>query len=154
MINNNESSNLIFFFLFLVKPLLPEIEVISPKNSFFKIDEKFEAICISRDGRPPSTLEWFIDNEPITEGLDVVETTESLDNRNSTLYTTSQRITRYIKATDDRKQLTCRASNIADRGEHPEAKLQFKVRCKYWRSNMDASRKTVISFLCLNTAIC
>lgn len=93
-------------------------------------DEKLVVKCVSRDGRPAASLSWFLDDEPITEGLSVPEFVESLARDNQTLYSTSQELTRYIRTSDDRKQLTCQASHIA--ATRPQvAHKQLYVRCEY-----------------------
>lgn len=111
----------------------PELEVLSGSHrGQLEIDEKFTAKCISRDGRPAATLSWFLDDEPITEGLGAPEIYESLASNNQTLYTSAQTITRYIRTTDDRKSLICRATHITkDRPQ--ETRLQLQVRCTYFR---------------------
>lgn len=120
------------FFLLIVVPIQPELEVESgSQRGQLEIDEKFTAKCISRDGRPAATLSWFLDDEPLTEGLGPAEIYESLASNNQTLYTSSQTISRYIRATDDRKSLICRATHISkDRPQ--ETRLQMQVRCKFF----------------------
>lgn len=118
------------FILFTVAPLAPEIDILTKsRTNSYEIDQKFVAKCISRDGRPPSVISWFLDDEPINDNLGLVEIVDTLTSGNTTLYTSSQTITKYIKSTDDRRNLICRTSHIA--GNPQEARLQLQVRCKY-----------------------
>lgn len=92
------------------------------------------AFCSSRDGRPAATLGWFLDDEPILDGLGQPEIFESPlsggdGNNQSSLFTIRQNLTRYIRADDDRKLLICRATHVA--GPAQEARHQLQVRCKY-----------------------
>lgn len=105
------------------------------RGSIFEIEEKITAKCTSRDGRPPSTITWFLDDEPITDGLNRVEIVDSMTSDNLTLFMVTQQLTKYIKASDDKKTLVCRTSHIA--GQPQEARQQIQVRCKYiyiWRA--------------------
>lgn len=96
----------------------------------FEVGEELHAKCISRDGRPPATLSWFLEDEPITDRLGQTEIYESLASSNQTLYTSSQTLSRFIVASDDRKNIICRATHIGmDRPQ--ETKIQLQVRCKY-----------------------
>lgn len=88
------------------------------------------AKCISRDGRPPATISWFLDDEPITDGLSLLETVDSMTSDNLTLFMVSQTLTKFIRASDDRKTLICRTSHIA--GQPQDARQQIQVRCKYY----------------------
>lgn len=94
----------------------------------FEIDQKIEVRCIARDGRPAAKLSWFLDNEPITDNLSSEQPTESLASNNQTLYTAQQTMTRYIRAGDDHKTITCRATAI---GKTQDTHLQLQVKCEY-----------------------
>lgn len=112
-------------------PLQPELEVITKtKTNTYEIGQEFRATCISRDGRPPSNITFFLDDEPITEGVSFDEIIETIASKNQMLYTTRKQITKQIQASDDRRTLICRTSHIADRSQPKEARMQFQVRCK------------------------
>ena len=110
-------------------PIQPELEVKQRPNGVFQIGEDLQARCFSRDGRPASQLSWFIEEEQIYETLGMPEVAESLTEGNTTLYTSSQILTRRIQSGDDRKHLVCRATSIA--GPPQEARFQIQVRCKF-----------------------
>ncbi|KAJ6633129.1 Fasciclin-3, partial [Pseudolycoriella hygida] len=110
-------------------PLRPELEINTKSQSgSYEIGEQFRATCISRDGRPPSNITFYLDDEPITEGLGLDEIVESIAKPNTMLYTTRKTISKFIQATDDRRTLICRTHHIADRGQPQEARMQFQVR--------------------------
>lgn len=116
-------------FTVALAPLRPELEInTKSETGTYQIGQRFSAACISRDGRPPSKLSFFLDNEPITDGVGPEEIIESLASKDTNLYTTRKQITRIIQASDDRRTLTCRAEHIADRGQPQEARMQFQVR--------------------------
>lgn len=114
-------------------PLRPELEINTKPQSggAYEIGEQFRATCISRDGRPPANISFYIDDELITEGVGYEEVIESIATKNTMLYTSRKTITKFIQATDDRRTLSCRATHIADRGQAQEARHQFQVRCKW-----------------------
>lgn len=113
---------------FTVAPLPPELDVVrGNKQGIYEIDSELQVTCISRDGRPPSTITWFLDDEPIYDGLGLVTVGESLDSSNTTLFTSSQTLTRRIHSSDDRKYIICRTQHIAGRPQ--DAKIQLEVRC-------------------------
>lgn len=129
-------------------PLRPELEINTKSQSgSYEIGQKFQATCISRDGRPPSNISFYLDDEPITEGVGIDEIIESIASQNTMLYTTRKTITKYIQASDDRRNLICRVQHIADRGQPQEVKLQFQVRCK--RNDKFVSRM-VLKYFCLH----
>ncbi|XP_037041947.1 fasciclin-3 isoform X3 [Bradysia coprophila] len=110
-------------------PLRPELELYTKSETgAYQIGQQFHAACISRDGRPPSNITFYLDDEPITEGVEADEIIESIASKNTMLYTTRKQIRRYIQASDDRRTLICRSHHIADRGQPQEARMQFQVR--------------------------
>lgn len=115
-----------------VPPLRPELEF-SPRarNGAYEIDQQLQARCISRDGRPPATLSWWLDDEQLHEGLALPEVLETHAPNNTTLYTISQVATVRIQANLDRKHLICRAAHQTDHGNPQEAHLQLQVKCRY-----------------------
>ncbi|CAD7079919.1 unnamed protein product [Hermetia illucens] len=111
-------------------PHRPELEVISkPPRNFFEADETLQARCISRDGRPAANISWFLNDEPILEGLGVPETAETTAaDGTSKLFTSVQEIKRRLQPSDDGKFLVCRTSHIADRGQENMVKQQLLVK--------------------------
>lgn len=113
----------------LVPPQRPEIKLQSDaRRGSFEIDQDFQATCISRDGRPPAQLQWFLDNDQILDGISAPRVVDSLTSNNTTLYSVAVTLNRRLKATDDRKFLICRSVHPADQPQ--EDRLQLQVRCK------------------------
>lgn len=117
-------------FFCLVPPQRPEIKIITEqRRGSFEIDQDFQAVCTSREGRPPAYLYWFLDDEPILEGLSQPRIIDTLSGHNTTLYSVQQTLHRRLKPTDDRRFLICRSVHPADQPQ--EDKFQLQVRCKY-----------------------
>lgn len=111
-------------------PSRPEIKINTElRRNTFEIDQDFQATCISREGRPPAQLYWFLDDEPITEGLSAPRVKDTLTGHNTTLYSVALTLNRRLKATDDRKYLICRSIHPADQPQ--EDRFQLQVRCMY-----------------------
>lgn len=98
------------------------------RRGSFEIDQEFQATCISREGRPPAHLQWFLDNEEITEGVSPPRVVDTLTGDNKTLYSVAVILSRRLKASDDRKFLICRSIHPADQPQ--EYRYQLQVRCK------------------------
>lgn len=111
-----------------VAPQQPELQIVNGRQGSFEIDQKIQVRCIARDGRPAAKLSWYLDSEPITDNLSNEQPTESLASNNQTLFTATQTLTRYIRAGDDRKTITCRATAA---GQAQDAHLQLQVKCEY-----------------------
>ncbi|XP_055298603.1 fasciclin-3 isoform X2 [Sitodiplosis mosellana] len=111
-------------------PKRPEIKINTELHrSSFEIDQDFQATCISRDGRPPATLQWFLDNEPIVESISAPRIVQdSLIGRNTTLYTVSIQLNRRLRASDDRKFLICRSTHPADQPQEDRFQLSVRYR--------------------------
>lgn len=110
-------------------PKRPEIKInTQPHRNSFEIDQDFQAECISRNGRPPATLQWFLDDEPIVEGVSAPRIGDSIAGSNTTLYTVAVQLNRRLTASDDRKFLICRSTHPADQAQ--EDRFQLSVRCK------------------------
>jgi len=110
-------------------PQRPEIKInTDQRRNSFEIDQDFQATCVSRDGRPPAVLYWFLDEEPITEGLSQPRVVDSLTGHNTTLYSVAQTLNRRLKATDDRKFLICRSVHPADQPQEDRFQLQVRYR--------------------------
>ena len=112
-------------------PLRPEIRVeTQPRNGAFEIDQTLEATCISRDGRPPAEIVWFLDDEPLLEGIARPEEFESQTGDGAKLYTVQRSISRILKANDDGRHLICRTNHPAQPGKSEEARVQLRINCK------------------------
>lgn len=114
------------------------------RNEVSKIGEEIRAVCISRDGRPAAQLAWFLNGEPLREGLQQPRYQDSLTQNNITLVTVTQVIVRRLQPTDDSKILTCQALHPADRVER-KAELKLTVQCmcsnRFIRSDGITNRK-------------
>lgn len=137
-INTKKIRSSVCFFLFchcarvhvLVPPRKPEIKInTEQQRNSFEIDQNFRATCIARDGRPPARLQWFIDNEPITEGVSAPRIVDQITGTNTTIHTVAQSLDRRLKASDDRRFLICRSYHPAQQPQ--EDRFQLSVRCKY-----------------------
>lgn len=124
-------------------PRRPEIKINSdrPRNTF-EIDQEFQAMCISREGRPAAKLEWYLDDEPITEGLAQPRILQQLAGKNTTLYTVNQTLNRRLKASDDRRFLICRSIHVAQQPQ--EDRFQLSVRCKLFHHFIDPSNRCLL----------
>lgn len=146
---------MLFPYALLVAPRRPEIQLpTQPRSGAFEISQPFSATCISRDGRPPAKLEWFLDDEPLTEGLSPPRVLDAITDQNVTVYTVVQSLNRYLKANDDRRTIYCRTAHPAEKGIVQEAKYQLQVRCKLLslRSLTTfhfSNRSCLIALLCL-----
>lgn len=94
----------------------------------YAIDQEIEASCESHDGRPPAKLSWFLNDEPILEGVQKEKVFETIIGQNSTVYTVQQALRHRIRASDDGKYLICRAENPA--GHPQDIQVPLQVRCK------------------------
>lgn len=110
----------------VVPPARPEIQPNTVGQ--FQIDQDLQLTCVSRNGRPPAQLYWFLDNEQIFEGVSRPRISDTITNQNTTLYTVAVQLNRRLRASDDHKFLICRSIHPADQPQ--EDRLQLQVRCK------------------------
>lgn len=96
-------------------PAAPEIESTRP---FFEAGTQMNVSCSSRDGRPPATIAWFLEEQEIFVDNRNVET---FDDPRSNLTTIRSTLIRNVEADDDGKRLTCRAMHpgYQDQGNGP-----------------------------------
>lgn len=107
-----------------VAPEQPQIQLERPTlASAFEVNTEMVAHCIARYGNPAASLYWFLDNEPIYEGVSQPEYQEE-DNQGYSVYVT---LRRHILASDSGKHLICRAKHVAYRDEMSETSLQIVV---------------------------
>lgn len=98
------------------------------QRSFIKIDDVFQANCVSRNGRPAAKLAWYLNDELITDGITAPRIEDTLTGQNTTLYTVTIGLTRQLKASDDQKLLICRATHEA--APVQDDRVGLAVRCK------------------------
>lgn len=101
-------------------------------GSAFEIDQNIEVQCESREGRPPAKLSWFLNGEPIFEGVQKENIKDSIIDHNSnsaTVYTVQQSLIHRVRAEDDGKYLMCRAEHPA--GHPQDVQVPLQVRCKF-----------------------
>ncbi|XP_062564234.1 fasciclin-3-like isoform X2 [Armigeres subalbatus] len=107
-----------------VAPEQPQIQLERPTSaSAFEVNTEMVAHCIARYGNPAASLYWFLDNEPIYEGVSQPEYQEE-ENQGYSVYVT---LRRHILASDSGKHLICRAKHVAYRDEMSETSLQIVV---------------------------
>lgn len=112
-------------------PQQPKIKISTkPQHgSAYAIDQEIEALCESRDGRPPAKLSWFLNDEPIFEGVQKEKVLDAIIAQNSTVYMVQQALRHRIRASDDNKYLICRAEHPA--GHPQDTQVPLQVRCKF-----------------------
>ncbi|XP_055716717.1 fasciclin-3 isoform X6 [Phlebotomus papatasi] len=112
-----------------LEPQRPQLEILSQgRNGAFEVDTEFQAKCISHDGRPPANITWYLDDEPLFDGLTMPEVVETHDRNNATLYTVVQGIQRFIRVDDDRRNLICRANHFSYPQGYLDSRIQLLVR--------------------------
>ncbi|XP_053668202.1 fasciclin-3-like [Anopheles marshallii] len=95
-------------------PEQPAIEVVSGNLNNLEVNSELAFRCISARGNPAAKLSWFLDQEPIYEGVKLDKPEEYFDERsNKRYFTASSTLTRSIRAEDNGKRLTCQAEHIA-----------------------------------------
>lgn len=134
-----------------VAPLRPKLETVimlaggerrNVRNATFEVNDQVSVKCVSPNGRPAAELSWFLDEEPLSGEnigpLDTIPTPNTPKGGNQSaldLYTAVQTIVLHMRATDDNKTLTCRATHA---GQTQEVHQRLKVGCK---CNNDGSYK-------------
>ncbi|XP_029731676.1 fasciclin-3 isoform X2 [Aedes albopictus] len=107
-----------------VAPEQPQIQLEQPTSaSAFEVNSEMVVHCISRYGSPAASLYWFLDDEPIYNGISQPEYHEE-NNQGYSVYVT---LRRHILASDSGKRLICRAKHVAYRDEMAETSLQIIV---------------------------
>ncbi|XP_058459417.1 fasciclin-3-like isoform X2 [Malaya genurostris] len=92
-----------------VAPTAPEIQTDTDTQSF-EVDTKLVAHCFTRGGSPGANLAWFLDDEPIYQGVSQPQEFEE-EGHNGLTNTLS--LQRFIQASDSGKRLRCEAKHIA-----------------------------------------
>ncbi|GAB0094908.1 fasciclin-3 [Sergentomyia squamirostris] len=112
-----------------LEPQRPQLEILTQgRNGAFEVDTEFQAKCISHDGRPPANITWYLDDEPLFDGLTMPEVVSTQDRNNATLYTVVQGIQRFIRVGDDRRNLICRANHFSYPQGYLDSRIQLLVR--------------------------
>ncbi|XP_021709283.1 fasciclin-3 isoform X2 [Aedes aegypti] len=107
-----------------VAPEQPQIQLEKPTSaSAFEVNSEMVVHCISRYGNPAASMYWFLDDEPIYEGVSQPEYHEE-NNQGYSVYVT---LRRHILASDSGKRLICRAKHVAYPDEMSETSLQIVV---------------------------
>ncbi|GJQ75304.1 putative coreceptor-mediated virion attachment to host cell [Trypoxylus dichotomus] len=91
-------------------PRAPELELARDTYGQYKVNEMLKASCIVKDGRPVANISWFLDEEPIYEGLSMPTV---LDFTNDDLHTKIQNLTRQLMWSDNGRYLKCAATHPA-----------------------------------------
>uniref|UniRef100_A0A182NP83 Ig-like domain-containing protein n=1 Tax=Anopheles dirus TaxID=7168 RepID=A0A182NP83_9DIPT len=95
-------------------PDQPTIEVLEGNLQNAEVNSKLVFKCVAARGNPAANISWFLDQEPIYEGVRPVEPEEYYDERSSKrFFTASSVLTRTIRAEDNGKRLTCQAQHVA-----------------------------------------
>ncbi|XP_055620248.1 fasciclin-3-like isoform X3 [Toxorhynchites rutilus septentrionalis] len=99
-------------FINLIVAVAPEPPIIQTEveTTSFQVDTELIAHCVTKGGKPGATLAWFLENEPIYEGITpqqefIEEGREGITNVLS--------LRRFIHASDSGKRLICEAKHIA-----------------------------------------
>uniref|UniRef100_A0A182W9F8 Ig-like domain-containing protein n=1 Tax=Anopheles minimus TaxID=112268 RepID=A0A182W9F8_9DIPT len=95
-------------------PDQPSLSVVSGNSANLEVNSELTFRCVAERGNPAAKLSWFLDQEPIYEGVKLDKPEESIDDRsNKRYFTASSTLTRSIRAEDNGKRLTCQAEHIA-----------------------------------------
>ncbi|XP_065089730.1 fasciclin-3-like isoform X2 [Ochlerotatus camptorhynchus] len=106
-----------------VAPKPPQIQLVKPSSAVsFEVDTEMEVHCGAEFGSPAAELFWFLDNEPIYEGVSQPEYREEEQG-----YSVFVSLRRIIHASDSGKRLICRAKHIAYPEGMSETSLQITV---------------------------
>ncbi|XP_055530599.1 fasciclin-3-like isoform X5 [Wyeomyia smithii] len=92
-----------------VAPTNPKIETY-PERVSFEVDSKLMAKCITENGNPGAVLAWYLEDEPLFQGVGRPQETQEADQPGVTNILTLERS---IQASDSGKRLICEAKHIA-----------------------------------------
>ncbi|XP_026467486.1 fasciclin-3-like [Ctenocephalides felis] len=111
------------------EPSPPEMET-SPgtqARDTFRANDILTARCVVRDGRPPANISWYLDDEPIYDGLSEPQVIDTPDG----LATSVQNITRRLQPNDDGRRLTCVARHLAYRKPNQASVIHHIIKVQY-----------------------
>ncbi|KAK9720863.1 CD80-like C2-set immunoglobulin domain [Popillia japonica] len=91
-------------------PRAPELELSRDMYGQYKVNDMLRASCIVRDGRPVANISWYLDDEPLYEGISMPTI---LDFPQEDLYTKVQNLTRQLQFSDNGRHLKCVATHPA-----------------------------------------
>ncbi|XP_053689863.1 fasciclin-3-like [Sabethes cyaneus] len=103
-----------------IKPSPPQLVIssdIHTSNGSFKIGSSMVIQCISRDGTPPATFLWFLDDQLIYEGLS--SPFVSRDDLGTS--TVQQVLQRQVQESDNGKKIICKA-------RHPSGSTETQLK--------------------------
>ncbi|XP_055589754.1 fasciclin-3-like isoform X2 [Uranotaenia lowii] len=92
-----------------VAPQLPSIETLNDANNL-QVDAQLVARCVTRGGNPGATLTWFLDDEPIYQG---VSTQQEVQEEGYDTPSQILELSRFIHADDSGRNLVCEAKHQA-----------------------------------------
>ncbi|XP_053684235.1 fasciclin-3-like isoform X2 [Sabethes cyaneus] len=92
-----------------VAPTSPKIETV-PEAQSFEVDTKLVAHCTTKNGNPGAVLTWYMEDEPIFQGVLAPQEFQEEDQPGVTSVLT---LHRSIQASDSGKRLFCEAKHIA-----------------------------------------
>lgn len=107
-------------------PKSPELDVSkgSLRNQVYSAGDIIQAACYVRDGRPAANITWYLDDEPLRDGLSEPIIINGVDE----LQTVQQNLTRRVLPDDNSKQLRCVADHIALQGRNQQSSVQLNVK--------------------------
>ncbi|XP_041970196.1 fasciclin-3 isoform X3 [Aricia agestis] len=123
--------------LTVARPPLQPLLITDTHQSSFKEGDYFMAQCVVPSGRPAAKVTWYLDDEPLLEGIHqaVIRPEPGSD-----LKTISQNLSRTLSADDNGKRLICRAEHEALDGPKDVAR-QLVV--EYPPKRMEAGQITI-----------
>lgn len=86
-------------------------------------------MCGVEGGRPPANITFYLDNNELTDP-NVVHQIEHYDNNYDNNTSAVRRISYRLRAEDDGKTLTCRATHFAYPDGHADVPYKLRVYCK------------------------
>uniref|UniRef100_A0A182PZV0 Ig-like domain-containing protein n=1 Tax=Anopheles farauti TaxID=69004 RepID=A0A182PZV0_9DIPT len=95
-------------------PEQPTIEILKGNLENAEVNSELVFHCLAARGNPAANISWFLDQEPIYEGVRPGEPEEHYDEpSNKRSFTASSMLARTIRAEDNGKRLTCQAQHVA-----------------------------------------
>ncbi|XP_039453695.1 fasciclin-3 isoform X1 [Culex pipiens pallens] len=104
-----------------VSPSQPTIQL-EPETTYFEAGKQITAHCVTTGGNPDPQLAWFLENDPIYDGVDKQQDFEQ-DGTTGTALT----LRRIINGNDNGKRLICQARHLAYPEGSSQTSLQLAV---------------------------
>ncbi|KAJ8968414.1 hypothetical protein NQ317_002251, partial [Molorchus minor] len=104
-------------------PRVPELQIRPGSDSprMYKVDERLDASCVVRDGRPAANISWFLDDDPISDISLSMPTIKGFAKED--LLTKIQNFSKTLRASDNGRYLRCVAYHPA----YPTGSEETKV---------------------------